>query len=220
MQNEIISNLEYIVKYTDIGMLIATIFMAIFAGLSWRTAVSQKKSQEELLINQQKSQENLLEAQNKIQQKQLLLALLKEKQEIREDFRNFIISRRNNLSDVVYKCKAMSLSEFRDQNIKDYVVLMRLGDLFGQVLKQKADSILKLFEDILSFETQQIVKNKLFENGWRHPDREQKIKPDLLEKYRKTHENNMHYLVEANELFIEIMQEIGADINYTAEQLK
>ncbi len=96
-------------KLLDWGMFIATGLMSLFALFSWLTALSQKKSQERLLKQQQISQERLLNKQNEIQQKQLQLTLLKEKQEIRECFRQFIISIKKDLSDVVYMCKEMTL---------------------------------------------------------------------------------------------------------------
>ena len=179
---------------TNDGMLIATSLMALFALFSWITAMAQKKSQEKLLINQQKSQEKLLSKQNEIQQKQLQLALLKEKQEIRE--------------------------EFRDNNIKDYVVFMRLEDLFGQKLKFKADEILRYFENILSLETQQISELGLFKNGWRHPEVEKGLKPELLETYKSVYEYNTDNLVKAKNLFSDILQEMNNDINQIAESLQ
>lgn len=205
---------------TNDGMLIATSLMVLFALFSWITAMAQKKSQEKLLINQQKSQEKLLSKQNEIQQKQLQLALLKEKQEIREAFRRIIITKRNDISDVVYRCKKMSLEEFRDSNIKDYVVFMRLEDLFGQKLKLKADEILRHFENILSLETQQISELGLFKNGWRHPEIEKGLKPELLETYKSVYEHNTDNLVKAKNLFSDILQEMNNDINQIAESLQ
>ena len=178
------------------------------------------RTQEKLLISQQKSQENLLNKQNEIQQKQLQLALLKEKQEIREDFRNFVIAKRNALHEVVYKCKEMSLEELRSSNSKDYVIFMRMGDLFGQGLKNKADEILRLFEAITSFETNQISRHKLFENGVRHPERESKIKPDLLKVYRDVYNDNTHCLCEVTKLFNAILRAMNKDIDQIAKNLQ
>ena len=201
------------------GMLIATSLMALFALFSWITAMAQKRSQEKLLISQQKSQEKLLNKQNKIQQKQLQLALLKEKQEIREEFRLFVIARRDALYDVIYKCKQMSLDEFRKNNAKEYVIFMKLGDLFGEKLKLKADEILRCFEDILSFDTQQISKIGLFANGCRHPEIEKKVKPDLLETYNKVYQDNTKSLLKAKDLFSQILQEMNDNINQISENL-
>lgn len=210
------------VKYmeTSDGMLIATILMAVFAGFSLVTSIVQAFVQTRLLKKQQISQENLLNKQNEIQQKQLQLALLKEKQEIREDFRRIIITKRNDISDVVYRCKTMSLEEFRDNNIKDYVVFMRLEDLFGQKLKFKADEILRHFENILSLETQQISELGLFKNGWRHPEVEKGLKQELLETYKSVYEYNTDNLVKAKNLFSDILQEMNNDINQIAESLQ
>ena len=204
---------------TNYGMLIATCAMAFFAFLSLVTAITQAVIQTKLLKKQQKSQENLLNKQNEVQKKQLQLALLKEKQEIREEFRRIVITKRNDISDVVYRCKKMSLEEFRDSNIKDYVVFMRLEDLFGQKLKLKADEILKRFEDILSLETQQISELGLFKNGWRHPEVEKGLKPELLETYKSVYEHNTDNLVKAKNLFSDILQEMNDDINKIAESL-
>ncbi len=210
------------VKYmeTSDGMLIATILMAVFAGFSLVTSIVQAFVQTRLLKKQQISQENLLNKQNEIQQKQLQLALLKEKQEIREDFRNFVIKRRDALQDVVYKCKEMSLKELRTCNSKDYVVFMRMGDLFGQDLKNKADGILRCFEDITSFETNQISKHKLFENGVRHPERESKIKPDLLKVYKEVYNDNTYSLCEATKLFNDVLRTMNKDIDQLAKNLQ
>jgi hypothetical protein len=205
---------------TSDGMLIATILMAVFAGFSLVTSIVQAFVQTRLLKKQQISQENLLNKQNEIQQKQLQLALLKEKQEIREDFRRIIITKRNDISDVVYRCKTMSLEEFRDNNIKDYVVFMRLEDLFGQKLKFKADEILRHFENILSLETQQISELGLFKNGWRHPEVEKGLKQELLETYKSVYEYNTDNLVKAKNLFSDILQEMNNDINQIAESLQ
>lgn len=205
---------------TNDGMLIATSLMALFALFSWITAMAQKRSQEKLLISQQKSQEKLLNKQNKIQQKQLQLALLKEKQEIREEFRLFVIARRDALYDVIYKCKQMSLDEFRKNNAKEYVIFMKLGDLFGKKLKLKADEILRCFEDILSFETQQISKIGLFANGLRHPEIEREVKPDLLKTYNKVYQDNIKSFLKSKDLFSKILQEMNDDINQTAENLQ
>ena len=202
------------------GMLIATSLMALFALFSWITAMAQKRSQEKLLISQQKSQEKLLNKQNEIQHKQLQLALLKEKQEIREAFRNFVIKRRDALHDVVYKCKQMSLDEFRKNNTKEYVVFMRLGDLFGQNLKLKADELLMCFEDILSFETQQISKLGLFANGCRHPELETKVKPELFKQYQQVYQDNIKSLLKAKDLFMNIIQKMNDDINQISENLQ
>lgn len=210
------------VKYmeTSDGMLIATILMAVFAGFSLVTSIVQAFVQTRLLKKQQISQENLLNKQNEIQQKQLQLALLKEKQEIREDFRNFVIKRRDTLQDVVYKCKEISLEELRTSNTKDYVVFMRIGDLFGQDLKNKADDVLRHFEAITSFETNQISKLRLFENGVRHPERESKIKPDLLKVYKDVYNDNTYNLCEAIKLFNDVLRTMNKDINQVAKNLQ
>ena len=205
---------------TNDGMLIATSAMAFFAFLSLITTITQAVIQTKLLKKQQKSQENLLNKQNEIQQKQLQLALLKEKQEIREDFRKFVIKRRDALQDVVYKCKEMSLEELRTSNTKDYVVFMRIGDLFGQDLKNKADDILRHFEAITSFETNQISKLRLFENGVRHPERESKIKPDLLKVYKDVYNDNTYNLCEAIKLFNDVLRTMNKDINQVAKNLQ
>lgn len=204
----------------DWGMFIATSLMALFALFSWLTALSQKKSQERLLKQQQISQERLLNKQNEIQQKQLQLALLKEKQEIRELFRNFIISCRNDLTDVVYMCKEITLQDLRDINVKNYVIFMRINDLFGQGIKQKADKIIKYFEEILSDETQQISKLRLFERGVVHHDREKKLSPNLLKTYKEVYSQNTRNLIEANKLFSEILQEMSTDINKITQNLQ
>lgn len=201
-------------------MLTATILMAVFAGFSLVTSIVQAFEQTGLLNKQRISQENLLNKQNEIQQKQLQLALLKEKQEIREAFRNFVIARKDALQDVVYKCKEMSLEELRTCNSKDYVVFMRMGDLFGRALKSKADDILRCFEDITSYETDQISKHKLFENGVRHPERESKIQPDLLKIYRKVYNDNTHSLCEATKLFNDVLRTMNNDIDQVAKNLQ
>ena len=205
---------------TNDGMLIATSAMAFFAFLSLITTITQAVIQTKLLKKQQKSQENLLNKQNEIQQKQLQLALLKEKQEIREDFRKFVTARRDDLHDVVYKCKEMSLEELRTCNSKDYVVFMRMGDLFGQDLRNKADNILRHFEAITSFETNQISKLRLFEKGVRHPERENKIKPDLLKVYKDVYNDNTYNLCEATKLFNAVLRTMNEDINQVAKNLQ
>ena len=205
---------------TSDGMLIATILMAVFAGFSLVTSIVQAFVQTRLLKKQQISQENLLNKQNEIQQKQLQLALLKEKQEIRENFRNFVIKRRDALQDVVYKCKEMSLEKLRTCNSKDYVVFMRMGDLFGQDLRNKADNILRHFEAITSSRTNEISRYKLFENGVRHPERENKIKPDLLKVYRDVYNDNTHCLCEATKLFNAILRAMNKDIDQIAKNLQ
>lgn len=194
--------------YLNVGTLVATSLMALFAWLSWCTAVEQKESQKDLLTSQ-----------NKIQQKQLKLALLKEKQEIREDFRSYILSIRDELFDVVYKCKGMSLDQFKEKHKERYKIIMRLGDLFGQRLKHKSDEILASFESILTSNTQEIAKLKLFERGGRHPERERGIEPNVLKDYQKTNDDNMHYLVTANNLFGEVLEEINKNINNIVKEL-
>lgn len=204
----------------DWGMFIATSLMALFALFSWLTALSQKKSQERLLKQQQISQERLLNKQNEIQQKQLQLALLKEKQEIRECFRRLIISIKKDLSDVVYMCKEMTLQDLMENTVKDYVIFMRINDLFGRKLKVKADKLIGYYEDILSFETQQISKLRLFERGLVHHDREKKLSPNLLKTYKEVYNKNTRNLIEANKLFSEILQEMSMNINKITQNLQ
>jgi len=197
----------------------APILMAVFAYLSWQTAKQQKESQETLMRAQQISQEKLLNKQNDIQQRQLQLALLKEKQEICENFRQLIIGERDKVEELIYKCKKMTIDEFRKMISKNYITIARIKDLFGKKLQDDVNRLIKEFEKIFTWETNQIAELKLFERGVRHSDREKKLSKEDLEKYLAINKNNTAWFLNANKIFSNVLSEMNVDINKITKNL-
>lgn len=204
----------------NVGMLIASGLMAFFALCSLITASIQAKSQKKLLKDQIKSQETLLNVQNDIQQKQLKLALLKEKQEIRELFRRLIIEQRKKFEAVLYRCETIGIDEFREHMSKNYIIVMRMRDLFGASFEQDVKKMILEFEKIISWETNRISELRLFERGLVHPNIEKTIPTSELEHYRETHRNNVSSLLRADEMFAEILNKLTSDIDKIAKEFQ
>jgi hypothetical protein len=203
----------YVKDVFDWGMFISTALMAIFALFSWQTALSQKKSQEKILKEQQKSQEDLLNKQNAIQQRQLYLSLLKEKQEIRENFRMLIIGETKKFEEVIYRCNTINYQDFRSRISQNYVTIMRMRDLFGLQFEHDVKDMIYCFEKIISWETNRISELRLFENGIVHEDREKGIPEHKLKEYRELNQKNVRCLLDASEKFQNIMDKMNKDID-------
>ena len=191
------------------GMFLATILMAVFAGCSFATTRLLKASQEKLLSEQ-----------NKIQQKQLQLALLNEKQEIREDFRRLILSVRKNFEDVIYHCKTVTLDEFRTSMSKNLLTVMRGCDFFGVQFEKDVKQMIREFEKIISPDTDDLSKLRLFENGIEHIDRKKNISEADFDKYKKVHNNNISYLLTADQIFSDILETMTKNIGDVAKEFQ
>ena len=202
-------------KLEDKMSLVALVGTLFIYSLQWICM----RQQRDVSILSAKSQEKIMQQQYAIANKQFFLALLKEKQEIREEYRQFMVFLKDKINNLIYDCEQLSLEELRKYTSKNYSIFMRILDLFGQKLATKAQEAIYKYEEITCWETNKIAELKIFEHGMRHEDREKAVKNLPIEDLIKRHTENQKLSIEAKQIFSEVLKEMHSQIDELTKEL-
>jgi hypothetical protein len=196
-------------NWDKIAMLIPTIFMAVYACFSWKTAKQQKESQEELL-----------KSQNEIQKNQYNLTVLKDMLESVEEFRQLVLDKKEELYNQVYVCVNKDLKIFRTDIARKWSAVKKISMLFGKKYEYRITTLFNHGYNILSPETYRLSDCGIFKNGFVNNEIQARCNEDSLKIFRETQDKNTKELSEYSKDFSDILDELYFEIETLANRLK
>lgn len=188
--------------------LFASISLAIFAYLSWKTAKLSSEIQATLLTHQ-----------NALQEKQHNLSLLKEMLKNSEDFRQLILRIRRTVESEIYVrgCEHVDYISFRSSVSNDYHIITRLGVLFGEDIRKKAKLLLEKYLD--AFPDDMIRHYGLIKNGMINPNPIRKLSDQTKNKLLDSHRESINKLLKAGEAFSILLNILDDNISEISTKL-